>query len=148
MRNQVTTFVTQVLLVLIKGTALRTDSVQSVTWPLAPAALLPPSARPVHARPSTMTGTQVPTILMTHTSNLTLKVEKDDAKSFGMSINANNRVCNLAPNGMAAAAGLLIGDLVMTFNGVEVSSEAGLFAAMNAAANGAECVFTVSRKGD
>ena len=95
-----------------------------------------------------MTGTQVPTILMTHTSNLTLKVEKDDAKSFGMSINANNRVCNLAPNGMAAAAGLLIGDLVMTFNGVEVSSEAGLFAAMNAAANGAECVFTVSRKGD
>ena len=69
-------------------------------------------------------------------------------KSFGMSINAFNLVCNTAPGGLAVDAGIKKGDRLLSFNGDEVTNEEALFAAMLAVPHGTECVFDVTRKGD
>ena len=65
-----------------------------------------------------------------------------------MSMNGRRLVCNLVADGLAAQAGVLIGDELITFNGSEVENEAALFEAMLASPDGGECVFIVSRKGD
>lgn len=81
-----------------------------------------------------------------HTTQVTLTVKNDESKSFGMSINGRCVVCNMASDGLAAAAGVRVGDHLLSFNAIDISSEDTLFAAMRAVPNGDEVTFVVSRK--
>ena len=66
-------------------------------------------------------------------------------QSFGMSINVRNQVCNIAADGLAWVAGVRLGDVVCSFNGIEIASEDSLFAAMLAVPNGSSASFKVQR---
>ena len=69
------------------------------------------------------------------------------AQSFGMSVNAQNRVCNISQSGLAYSAGVRIGDLLLAFNGQDVAGEDALFGAMRALDDGASVEFKVQRAG-
>ena len=77
---------------------------------------------------------------------LTVNVVNDSTKSFGMALNVQNRVCNIAPDGLAYEAGLRISDTLLTFNEKEIDSEAKLFEAMRQTGNGEKVTFAVQRK--
>lgn len=78
-------------------------------------------------------------------ASYTLFVDNDSERSFGMSINAKCVVCNMSPDGLAKAAGISLGDRLISFNGINIRSEDTLFAAMRAVPHGDKCQFVVSR---
>ena len=77
---------------------------------------------------------------------LTLTIVNDTAKSFGMAMNGQNRVCNIAPDGLAYEAGIRMGDTLLAFNEKDIDSEAKLFEAMRQTGNGEKVTFAVQRK--
>lgn len=77
---------------------------------------------------------------------LTLSVVNDTTKSFGMAMNGQNRVCNIATDGLAHEAGIRLGDTLLTFNEKDIDNEATLFEAMRQTGNGEKVTFSVQRK--
>ena len=77
---------------------------------------------------------------------LTLTVTNDWKKSFGMSL-VGQGVYTLAPDGLAALAGLRVEDLVLRVDGEEIDSQDRLYDYFRSVAHGATVVFTISRCG-
>ena len=86
------------------------------------------------------------TVTLTTQQELCFTVTNDSARSFGMSINGRNVVCNLSPDGLAYEAGVRIGDAVMLFDGESVTDEESLFASMLVKGHGQKVSFMVTRK--
>lgn len=79
-------------------------------------------------------------------SDLTLVVKYDSAKSFGMSLIGKNVVGNLSADGLAAAAGIQPSDVLLAVDGEEVDGQEKLFAKFNSYANGTPVTFTVAAR--
>ena len=85
---------------------------------------------------------------LTGGGQLTIQVTNDENKSFGISIGGKKgefKVQNMSPDGLAASAGMKLGDVLLSVDGIEVTGQDALFAHLNKASNGAIVVFTVQR---
>ena len=72
-------------------------------------------------------------------------VTNDTKQSFGLALTGKNRVSSISPTGLAAAAGVQQGDVLLSVNGVEVTDQAKLFKQFRSIANGTTVTFSVER---
>ncbi len=63
-------------------------------------------------------------------------------------MNARHLICNMAPDGLGHAAGLRVGDTLVSVDGVEVSHEEALFRMLRAVPHGQTVTFVVRRRSD
>lgn len=74
-------------------------------------------------------------------------VDKDLASAYGLEKAQGAIVSEVAPQGPAAKAGVLVGDLIVKFNGQDVHSQADLPRLVGQLAPGTKVTFEVIRKG-